>query len=902
MSDSTDKWIKTTCAYCGVGCGIEAKPNAQGTLDIRGDTEHPANYGKLCTKGLTLGETVGHQGRLLTPSIHGESCQWDQALDYVAEQFNQVIEQHGRQAVAFYVSGQLLTEDYYVANKLMKGFIGSSNIDTNSRLCMSSSVAGHKRAFGADIVPGCYEDIEQAELVILTGSNLAWCHPVLFQRLKAAKAKQNTKVVVIDPRKTASCDIADLYLPLKSGSDVALFNGLLAYLTKHRYLNQQYIEAHTEGFDLTLATVGDFAALDQVQAATGLSAKQINDFYQLFAQTNKTVTVYSQGVNQSTSGTDKVNSIINCHLATGRVGQPGSTPFSVTGQPNAMGGREVGGLANMLASHMDFNNADHHRLISQFWQTDTLAQAPGRKAMAMFDAIEQGEIKAIWIMATNPAVSLPDNQRINKILDECPLVVVSDCMADTDTLRHAHVKLPAQGWSEKSGTVTNSERRISRQRRLLPTPGEGKPDWWIISEVAKRMGFFDAFPYQHEADIFKEYSQLTAFDNYGKTARPLNLSGLSQLSSKEYHQLSPQQWPVHNINQPTPRLLGDGQFATPSGKAQFIACQFEPPIAQPNASSPFILNTGRVRDHWHTMTRSGLSPRLSEHTNEPFVMVHPDDATRHQLTPDGIVKLSNEYGQAHFRLITSKDVQPNNLFAPFHWNDSNSNMGKVTALISPHTDPISGQPEFKHTPVAITPFASESTAILVTRIKINTQALNALPNTFWTHQTMHRGHLYRISSNALPTWLNEHLQRLLSPQTETLNHPHAKQQIITINTSDERRFAKLVAGKIEAALVISRDIQQHDTEYLFTLLGRTLNDSVVQSLFTGKTDPKQRAGRMVCVCKKIGEKAICQAIKNQQLTTVQQVAQTTQAGTGCGSCTAEIQNLLEQNPIVHTKT
>ncbi|GAL04739.1 assimilatory nitrate reductase large subunit [Photobacterium aphoticum] len=446
---------------------------------MRGDADHPANRGKLCTKGMTLGDTVmpstslSQPHRLLHPTVHGTPLSWSEALTYVANQFQAIIAEHGREAIAFYVSGQLLIEDYYVANKLMKGFIGSSHIDTNSRLCMSSSVAGHQRAFGEDVVPGCYDDIEEADLVVLVGSNLAWCHPILYQRLRAAKAERNTHVVVIDPRRTATCELADQHLALRSGTDVALFNGLLAYLHQHGLTDTSYLHAHTEGFTDTLASTAPEADIDAVAAVTGLTPDVISAFYQHFAHTPRTVTVYSQGVNQSSAGSDKVNSIINVHLATGRIGQPGSGPFSVTGQPNAMGGREVGGLATMLAAHMCFDNEKHLSLIRDFWQTDTLATQPGLKAIDMFDAIESGDIKAIWIMATNPAASLPDSNRIQRILDACPLVVVSDCMADTDTLRHADVALPAQGWSEKSGTVTNSERCLSRQRRLLRRPAKG---------------------------------------------------------------------------------------------------------------------------------------------------------------------------------------------------------------------------------------------------------------------------------------------------------------------------------------------------------------------------------------------------------------------------------------------
>lgn len=554
MSSNKD-WIKSTCAYCGVGCGIEVRPTASGKLEVRGDKDHPSNYGKLCTKGAALGDTVTPIGRLTQPMQRVASGQqllpWSSASQLVADKFKQAIEQHGPDSVAFYVSGQLLTEDYYVANKLMKGFIGSANIDSNSRLCMASSVVGHKRAFGTDTVPVCYEDLEQAEVVVITGSNLAWCHPVLFQRLRAAKqANPDMKVIVIDPRYTDSCEIADIHLALESGSDVALFNGLLAYLDDNDQLDSDYIENHTQGFTEAIRTATDYRYTESgwgnksVPELTGLSEQQLEQFYQLFASKEKVLTIYSQGVNQSTQGCDKVNAIINCHLATGKIGKPGMGPFSVTGQPNAMGGREVGGLANTLAAHFEFGDPQSHQTVSEFWQTDSLATRAGLKAIDLFDAMNEGKIKAVWIMATNPVVSLPDSEKIKTALEKCPFVVVSDCIADTETTRLADVVLPAQGWSEKSGTVTNSERRISRQRRVLPSPGEAKPDWWILKEVAQKMGFKEQFDYRHEGEIFKEYCEMTALGNETGKARDLCLIGLTQLDEKGYGELTPQQWPV----------------------------------------------------------------------------------------------------------------------------------------------------------------------------------------------------------------------------------------------------------------------------------------------------------------------------------------------------------------------
>ncbi|WP_338016773.1 molybdopterin-dependent oxidoreductase [Oleomonas cavernae] len=466
--------VRTTCPYCGVGCGVLATPQADGSVAIKGDPDHPANFGRLCSKGSALGETLSLDDRLLMPVVEGERATWSQALGLVARRFQETIAEHGPDSVAFYVSGQLLTEDYYVANKLMKGFIGSANIDTNSRLCMASSVAGHKRAFGTDTVPGCYEDLEEADLVVLVGSNLAWCHPVLFQRLAAAKAARGIQVVTIDPRRTATSELADLHLGLEPGSDVALFNGLLDHLVQAGLADQTFIAEHTTGIVETLA-VAESTGIKGAQAATGLTPEQLTRFYRLFARHEKVVTVYSQGVNQSSAGTDKVNAIINCHLLTGRIGRPGMGPFSVTGQPNAMGGREVGGLANQLAAHLELGVPEHRALVQAFWASPTIADKPGLKAVDLFEAVHDGRVKALWIMATNPVDSLPQADRVAEALRRCPFVVVSDVIGKTDTTAYGHVLLPATAWGEKDGTVTNSERRISRQRPFLDPPAKPGP-------------------------------------------------------------------------------------------------------------------------------------------------------------------------------------------------------------------------------------------------------------------------------------------------------------------------------------------------------------------------------------------------------------------------------------------
>jgi assimilatory nitrate reductase catalytic subunit len=528
--------MRTTCPYCGVGCGLLARPDGQGGAAITGDPDHPANFGRICSKGAALGETLGLGQRLLHPMLRQADgtlapADWPLALDRVADGFERILARHGPDAIAFYPSGQLLTEDYYVANKLMKGFLGSANVDTNSRLCMASSVAGHKRAFGADTVPGSYEDLDQADLLVLVGSNAAWCHPVLFQRMVENKRTRDAKIVVIDPRRTATAEEADLYLPIAPGMDTALFCGLLVHLADLYALDYRYIDAHTTNFENALAQARMIAPnLAETARITRLPRADVVRLFDLFRATPNTVTCFSQGVNQSAQGTDKVNAIINCHMATGRIGRRGQGPFSLTGQPNAMGGREVGGLANQLAAHMAFTPADLDR-VRRFWNTTRLATREGAKAVQVFDAIARGRIKALWVMATNPAVSLPHASHVREALKKLDLFVVSENVLANDTVNAgAHILLPAAAWGEKDGTVTNSERRISRQRRFLPAPGEAKPDWWIVAQVARRMGFAARFAYGSAADIFREHAALSAFDNGGR--RDFDIGALRQSATQ----------------------------------------------------------------------------------------------------------------------------------------------------------------------------------------------------------------------------------------------------------------------------------------------------------------------------------------------------------------------------------
>lgn len=889
-TSSLETIVKTTCPYCGVGCGITAMVHDARQVKLMGDTDHPANFGRLCSKGSALAETLSLDTRLLEPKLNGQVCDWDQALAAVADGLSQIIEQYGPDAVALYGSGQLLTEDYYVANKFMKGFIGTANIDTNSRLCMSSSVAGHKRAFGSDTVPGCYADFEQADLFVLVGSNAAWCHPVSFQRIRAAKAANpKVKVIVIDPRFTASCDIADLHLPLASGTDAVLFNGLLRYLAQNQALNQDYINHHTQGFLSCLDAVQSFD-IEAVAQACALSVEHVSDFYRYFAEHERVMSLYSQGINQSSSGVDKVNSIINCHLATGRIGKPGMGPFSLTGQPNAMGGREVGGLSHQLAAHMDFANAADCDRVARFWQTERLARQPGLPAVELFDAVHAGKIKAIWIMGTNPVVSLPNADKVKQALELCPLVIVSDCIEKTDTTQYADILLPAAPWSEKDGTVTNSERRISRQRALLTSSGLARPDWWIISQVATLMGFAHAFNYQSPWQIFCEHAALSGYENdLEHGLRDFDISGLATIDADAYDQLKPMQWPI-NKDHPygCERMFEEGRFFTSTGKAQFIAIAPKLAINQIDAKYPLILNTGRIRDQWHTMTRTALAGRLNQHSPEPYIEVHPQDAKRFGLKNNGIAEVKSAWGQMLARVDVTDKVTLGSVFVPMHWNQQYAKSGRMGALVNPVVDPISKQPESKHTPVAVKAFPARWYGLIMATGSINIDPMI----DYWVKVPSEGTVLYEMAGiNQSDHWL-DHLKTWLSSADsengEWLCYQDPKRE--------DYRLALIVDGRLQGLAFISQTLQNYDKVWLKSLFTQTeLSRALRLSLLSGRAPSNQAdSGPVICACFNVGQASICQAIQQQQLSDYQQVGKATRAGTNCGSCIPEIKEVLNQ--------
>jgi len=761
----------------------------------------------------------------------------------------------------------------------MKGFIGSANVDTNSRLCMASSVAGHRRAFGADTVPGCYEDLDEADLLVLVGSNAAWCHPVLYQRMLVNKLERGARIVVIDPRRTDTVGDDDLFLGLKPGTDTALFSGLLVHLADSGALDRDYIERYTTGFDDAIARARSMAgSVGATALATGLSEQDVATFFQMFAKTPRVVTMYSQGVNQSAQGTDKVNAIVNCHLATGRIGRVGASPFSLTGQPNAMGGREVGGLANQLAAHMGFTPPDIDR-VRRFWKAPRIATHEGLKAVQMFEAIARGEIKALWVMGTNPAVSLPNADIVREALKKLELFVVSENVVSNDTVdAGAHVLLPAQAWGEKSGTVTNSERRISRQRAFLSAPGEAQPDWWILGEVARRLGHGAAFDFASAADIFREHAALSAFENGG--GRDFDIGALAALSDDDFDAMAPVQWPIRQGADPQARFFADGGFFANDFKARFIAPEIPALQTETTAARPLRLNTGRIRDQWHTMTRTGESPRLGQHLPEPFVEVHPGDALKFGVADGDFARVTTDYGQCTLRVAVSERQQRGMLFAPIHWSEANATGARVGSLVAPYTDPFSGQPENKATPASIAPYEYVFRGFALSRKPLE------LPAHAWSARVaVNGGHGYLFADNAdlagWQSWLKSFAREDIAEYVDFGGGVY--------------RAASFSGDRIDACLFIGPARDAGDWNVVKDLFAAdTLDNDQRRMLLSGKSaDGLANAGPIVCACFGVGRNTICETIAAGARSAAD-IGAKLKAGTNCGSCIPELRRLIAQ--------
>lgn len=689
--------FKTTCCYCGVGCGIVVHKDRQGKLHVEGDKTHPVNKGMLCSKGMNLHYTVmDTSDRLLYPEMRyhrnlpRQRVTWDQALERTAAVFAAIIKKHGPDAVAFYASGQCLTEEYYVVNKLIKGFIGSNNIDTNSRLCMSSAVAAYKMALGEDAVPGTYDDIELADCIFVAGANPAWCHPILWRRVEAAKAANPAlKIIVSDPRVTQSCSAADLHLQVNPGTDIILHHAIGRALITAGHTGSDFIQAHTNGFEEYKNTVME-RSVEEAAAICGIAAEDIYTTADYIGNATGFMTMWTMGLNQSVVGVNKNLSLINLHLITGHIGKPGSGPFSLTGQPNAMGGREVGGLSNLLPAHRVLNNPQHRKEVQDFWGGAELSDKPGLTATEMFSAMHDGRLKAIWIMCTNPLVSLPDVRFAEAGLLKTKFVVVQEISNKPETLRYADVVLPAAAWTEKEGTMTNAERRISYLTKLTDAPGEALPDAEIICRFAQKMGYH-GFDYTNMSEIYEEHCRLTAGTN-------IDISTLNYKTLKERRSV---QWPYH-AGSGTPRLFEDHRFFTPDGRAVIHSFNDTNKSELLTKDLPLILTTGRIRDQWHTMSKTGKVSKLKQHISSAFLEIHPEDAAQRAIQADDIVTINNGRGQVRVKAQLSSTIKKGVVFLPMHWGKIlNNDLHRANNLTNNLLDPISKQPDFKYAAVQV---------------------------------------------------------------------------------------------------------------------------------------------------------------------------------------------------------
>ncbi|SET22929.1 nitrate reductase [Thalassotalea agarivorans] len=871
MADKVPLLAQSTCAYCGVGCGVDIQLENGQAKAIKGSEDHPANFGRLCVKGSHLLDTIDLSGRLLTPQIDNTPCDWPTAVDHVADKLARTIEQYGPESVAFYVSGQLLTEDYYVANKLMKGYLGSANIDTNSRLCMSSAVASYTMALGEDVVPCDYQDLEQTDLLIMVGSNAAWTHPVLYQRIERAKQlNPDFKIVVIDPRRTFTSDIADHFLQIKPGSDAAFFNGLLCYLANNDGLDQQFLLRHTDDAEAAITAASEWT-IDKVASYCQVPADSLTDIYKTFCQVDKAVTFYSMGINQSSSGVEKCLAIINCHLASGKIGKPGSGPFSITGQPNAMGGREVGGMANQLTAHLSLTDSAHTAAVQSFWQSPTIASKPGAKAVDLFQKMANGEIKFVWIMATNPMVSLPNRALVEQALSRCETVVVSDCNEHTDTMDFATVKLPATSWLEKDGTVTNAQRTISRQRGVHSPAGAAKHDWQIVSDVAQKMGF-SGFDYQSPHQVFVEYAQLTGVAQ--QFNRVLDLSPLASLSTSQYQTMKPVQWPLNGQ-----RPFANGKFSTSNGKAKLFAITPKAPVQQTTQALPFVLNSGRVRDQWHTMTRTGKADKLGLHQTQPEVMMHPFDAEQKGLSQGELVRVSNDLGHVIAPLNVSNTVRVGELFMAIHWNQQFASHANVSQLYQDVVDPISGQPESKHAPVAISahPFAYYGT--IQSKQTLEVQADYFVKSI--GQASFQTNIAFETAPQDIFAWCKESTQLT----GEWLSQSSENGTYIVCLQNQQLVFIGYFAN---APIALHRDwINSLFAQNLLSLENLHL-------LLHGQISEEFNLGRQVCSCFNVREKTIIEAVKTG-CNSVDKLGEKLKCGTNCGSCKAELGGIIKEH-------
>ena len=895
--------IRSTCPYCGVGCGVVIESDGDRIVGVRGDPDHPANFGRLCTKGATLHLSAGAEVRALHPEFRPTRdavparVTWDWALEHAADRFADCIRQHGPDSVAFYISGQLLTEDYYVFNKLVRAVAGTNNIDTNSRLCMSSAVSGYKLTLGADAPPCCYDDIASADLLFIAGSNTAWAHPIVYRRIEDAKhANPDLKIIVVDPRRTATAEHADLHLAIRPGSDVALFNAMLHVMHRDGLVNEGYIADHTTGYE-ALAGIAERYSPARAAVLCDVDATDIERAAHAFARSKAALSLYCQGLNQSTQGAHKNATLINLHLATGQIGRPGAGPFSLTGQPNAMGGREVGGMATLLGGHRDPANPDHRAEVAELWGIPSLPDRPGKTAVDIFEGLHSGSVRMVWIACTNPAHSLPDADRVKAALQRAEFVVVQDAYRHTDTTACADLLLPATTWPEKDGTVTNSERRITRVRPSQPPPGQNRHDWVIARDFALRLGtrlgvkeIERLFAFDDPSSVFEEHRALTA-------NRDLDITGLSY---DVLEQQGPQQWPYRSGDTTgSTRLYANGIFPTADGRARFVAAEHALPAELPDDNYPFSLLTGRLRDQWHGMSRTGRIATLMQHCPEPEVAVHADDLARMGLKTGELVRISSRRGAIVMKALASDEVKPGVVYAPMHWNRQFLNSAGINTLTVPAYDPISRQPELKHAAVTLAPAQLGWRCAFLRSFPLDEPGANDKALDFMQRAAP----LLAAHPYAALTW-------------------HAgKALVVTLELAAESAPPDLTAIERlfdlhdEPRLLVYRDVARHidkrglvnnhalvslklggDLSGLDQRRGAMLEMIDVRPLRLALLSPASLTmlppppGRTVCNCHGITEPAIDAALIKGA--TLEELQRTLKCGTSCGSCLPELRKMV----------
>lgn len=735
MTDS----VKTLCPYCGVGCGLEVSPPAsagrathrdsQGNpiWKVMGDRSHPSSKGMVCVKGATISEALD-KDRLKYPMMRESlfeplrPCSWDEAFDRIVERIKTVIATQGPDGICMYGSGQFQTEDYYIAQKLLKGCLGTNNFDANSRLCMSSAVAGYVQSFGSDGPPCCYDDLELTDCAFLIGTNTAECHPIVFNRLhKHIKKNRKAKLIVVDPRTTKTAEAADLHLAIKPGTDIDLLNGIAHLLMRWGKIDTYFIDECTQGFPEYAEVIRQYPP-ELVARKCNIRIDKLEEAAKYWAESERVLSLWSMGVNQSSEGTAKVRTIINLHLMTANIGKPGAGPFSLTGQPNAMGGREAGGLSHILPGYRLVKNPSHRTQLEQLWglQPGQISPYPGRDCWSMITGLETGEVGLLWVAATNPAVSMPDLVRTKAALLKSPLTVYQDAYYPTETAAYAHIILPAAQWSEKTGTMTNSERMVTLCPQFRPRPGEARPDWEIFAEVGRRLGFTEQFQFETSADVHREFIQLTR-------NRPCDMTGINY---QRLQQEGAIQWPCPEEQEKeivkkdegllsslfkdkeeksqAKRLYTNWQFNTPDGRARFAAFHSKGLAEPPDELYPFVLTIGRLYGHWHTQTRTGRIEKITKMHPKPFIEIHPRDAVKLGIEEGTLVEVRSRRGSACFPAMVTKAISPGTVFVPMHWGAIWADNAEANNLTHPEACPISLEPELKACAVQLIPFTSMS--------------------------------------------------------------------------------------------------------------------------------------------------------------------------------------------------